>query len=102
MNLNKIQQALNTSFPEDSKRRLILAIISEDKDALPDILHILNTEREQNRELISEMNLQLSRADVCIQEPKLAKKDFVVGEISKFYHENQSLVKHCFPKTKTI
>ena len=98
MDLNKIQQVLNMEMPEESKRRTILNIISEDNNALPDMMGILNAEREQKQELILEMNMQLSRADVCIQEPKIAKKEFVLGEISKFYKEYAAHVRHCFPK----
>lgn len=98
MDLNKIQEALNMSLPEDSKRRMILNIISEDREALPALIHILNAERQAKDELISEMNLQLSRADVCIQEPKIGKNNFVIQEIDKFYRQYANYVRHCFPK----
>lgn len=88
-------------MPEANKRAVILDIISSDMDALKDMMSILHFERERKRQLISEMNLQLSRADVCIQEPKIAKREFVLTEIDKFYTENKDQIGHCFPKQKS-
>lgn len=46
MKLNKIKTVLDTnSFSDDIKKRLILSIIAEDKDAIPMILGILDAER---------------------------------------------------------
>lgn len=98
MDLNKIQLALNSGMPEANKRAVILNIISEDKDALIDMMDILHFERERKRQLITEMNLQLSRADVYIQNPKIVTPEFVLTEIRKFYEENKDYVHHCYRK----
>lgn len=96
MDLKKIQTILNTSHSDSLKRSVILDIIAEDENALVDMMKILATERERKRELISEMNMQLSRADVFIKCPKIAESDFITGEIEKFYQQHSSMVTHCY------
>lgn len=95
MDLNKIQKILSTNHSDSLKRNVILDIIAEDEEALLDMMKILVTERERKRELIMEMNFQLSRADVFIQCPKIAESDFITGEIKKFYDQHH-MVSHCY------
>ena len=95
MNLNKIKEIIETPLiSELDKERLIIDEISKNENVIPTILRILNTEREQSKELVSTMNLLLSKANVGLKEPKLNEDDFIQKEIAKFY--DTSKVNHCF------
>jgi hypothetical protein len=96
MNLDYIKKVLDSGMPAELKRRSILSIISKDENAIPEILEILNHERARKKELILEMNMQLSRADMTRKAPTLNDDDFVTKEIKKFYEENKEQVRHCF------
>lgn len=100
MDLNKIQQVLNMGIPDAVKRWTILNIISEDEDALVNMIEIIGMERTRKKELILEMNMQLSRADMGLQAPKLNDDNFIVKEIGKFYEANKEQIGHCFRNPK--
>ena len=96
IDLGKIDQALKSEMPKEIIRLDILRIIARDEAALPDLIHILEAERERKKALILEMNLQLSRAHMALIEPKLNEDGFVKGEISKFYQNNKDELSHCY------
>lgn len=99
MNLNKIKEIIEMPLiSEADKKNLILNEISKSDDVIPTILMILNSERERNNELVSTMNLLLSKADVGLKEPKLNEDGFMQKEISEFYDKAE--IKHCFKNTK--
>jgi hypothetical protein len=95
MDLTKIAEVLAAEIPKEMKRLAILMVISEDENAIPSLLQILANERQKKKELILEMNVQLSRAHMGLIEPKLDTK-FMIEEINKFYKENKEQLKHCF------
>lgn len=98
MDLDKIEEVIKRKYLDDNSKRLsILHIISEDEKALEDMMYILNAERIRKKELILEMNMQLSRADAFIQQPALADKSFILSKIKKFYEQFKGQVSHCFP-----
>jgi hypothetical protein len=95
MNLNKIKEIIEMPLiSETDKRNLIVDEISKSEDVVPTILMILNAERERKNELVSTMNLLLSKADVGLKEPKLNEDGFIQKQISAFYDTSE--VKHCF------
>lgn len=97
MNIKKITEIVNDPlYTDDIKEHLIIAVLADDKNVIPTILDILAVEREKKRQLISDMNFQLSRAHCAIEVPKLNKEHFVEKEIIKFYHKNKEEVRHCF------
>lgn len=101
MNLSAIKKVLDSKLlPKEAKEKAIIAILATDREVIPRILSILNEERKGNRELISNMNLELSRAHVFIdQEGKKVgnlTKNVVSDMIAKFYIENKERVTHCF------
>jgi hypothetical protein len=103
--INKIKEIVNNdSLPEQYQMRLIYFILAEDKDSLKHILEILDHERKSNSELIKEMNLELSRADSVLNDTVLFKnkKDFVTGEIFKFYTKYKDRIGHCFKNKEEI
>ncbi len=56
MDIKKIEQIVNTKLSDEQKEYLILCAISDDKNAIPTILQILDREREQKNELILDSN----------------------------------------------
>ena len=95
MNLNKIKEIIEMPLiSEADKKNLIIDEISKSEDVVPTILMILNAERERKNELVSTMNLLLSKADVGLKEPKLNEDGFIQKEISEFYDTSE--VNHCF------
>ena len=68
MNLNKIKEIIEMPLiSEADKQNLIINEISKNDNALPTLLGILNAERERKNELVSKMNLLLSKADVGLK-----------------------------------
>lgn len=109
MNLANLKIVLNSSQPDNIKRAAIISILAEDKQVIPLIMDILEQERIQNKELLSDMNLELSRSFITITDPNFAKegakakrdqpyisRDFVIGEIKKFYLKWHERIKCCF------
>lgn len=96
MNIEKIKKIVNSGQPDVTIRSLLLLAISEDERAIPDLLGILEAERVTKKELITELNFQLSRADTIIESPELNKDKFVRKEIASFYKKFAHLVSHCY------
>ena len=95
MNLNKIKEIIEMPLAsEANKKNLIINEISKSDSVVPTILMILNAERERKNELVSTMNLLLSKSYVILKEPKLNKDGFMQKEISEFYDTAE--VNHCF------
>lgn len=93
MNLELIQSIVNDSFvPAESKKKLILMAVATAEDAIPSILQIVEAERRQNKELILDLNANLSIALVALTDNyKGENKKFIVETIKKFYN-SQDLI----------
>jgi len=100
MNLDVIKQIVTGSYSDREKRALILQTLSEDESVIPDLLDILAFERKGRKELIQELNFQLSRAHTIIIAPELNKDKFVHKEIVDFYKKNKDKASHCFKITE--
>ena len=99
MNLNKIKKIIELPLiSEADKESLIINEISKNENVVPIILEILNAERVSKSELVSTMNLLLSKADVGLREPKFNEDGFMQKEISEFYDTAE--INHCFKNTK--
>lgn len=105
MNIQKIHDILNITIIDDkTKMELILDEIARDENAIPYILKILSTERARKKELLIDMNLELSRAHIYIEmhhesqkeSKEHANKFFVMDQIAKFYIKYKGIVTHCF------
>lgn len=109
MDLKKIEEVLQAPVDDKMKRAAILETIAMDKDAIKDVLEMLQEERSKNNEMIIEMNLNLSRAHIFIEEytpevvklkkdekPKTFDKYFVIDRISEFYIQYKNYINHCF------
>lgn len=112
MNIDKIKTIVNDPLLSDmEKESKIISVISQDDNAIPTLLAILSAERNFKKQLLLDMNLELSRADVHIQNPTLAARDakkdeqklaqareFVLNHITAFYVKYKGHISHCFNK----
>lgn len=122
MNINKITEIVkNPLLPHEAKEVLIIQVLAQDKNVIPTMMKILKEEREQNHELLMDMNLELSRADVHIENPMLGcgevtmkataknkekieeikrsqAREFVLNHITAFYVKYKGRITHCFNK----
>jgi hypothetical protein len=92
MNLENIKMIVNAGLLNWDK--LLLLEIAKDPQAIPMLLTLLDNERKENSELITDINFQLSRAHLALEQPEVNKGDFVQKEIRKFYKEGR--INHCF------
>lgn len=100
MNLSKIKIVVNSEEPDEIKERLIIQLIAEDEKVIPLVMKILQAEREEKKELISDSNAELSRALIVLDDDKLsyskgviAEPKWVVGEIKKHYIKYKHLIR---------
>lgn len=113
MNIEKITSVIiNPHYDDKQKESKIIDVLAEDPDCIEMVLRIIAGERRMKDELITDMNLELSRADVHIQEPLLASgipkgkdaekrihaKEFVLNHITAFYVKHKGQITHCFNK----
>lgn len=109
MNVSIIKEIVNNKMmPDDVKQLLIIGVLADDENVIPDILDVLDKERKNRKELITDMNLELSRAHIYIDEytesAKMEKarfnKGFILDNISKFYIKYTGKIIHCFNRFK--
>jgi len=106
MDIELFKKIIDSDLPQDLKEKHIIIILSKDKNVIPEMLKILGAERDLSEELIVNMNLELSRAQVYISERPEPKdeaklsfnKNFIVHAINQFYIKYSSYVNHCFKK----
>ncbi len=107
MNIKLITEIVNDrTNSEDEKRSLIIGVLARDKNAMPDILELLAEERKNKNELIIDFNLELSRANIYIDERPESKdeiknrfnKQFVTDEIRKFYIKYKDFIRNPYIK----
>lgn len=109
MNLADIKEIINNPvLPDPTKETMIIMSLSQDPKIIPDILQILNQERIFTNGLITEMNLELSRAHIFIDDLEFenVKKEtkrsgsftqtFVLDKIAEFYIKYKNNIRHCF------
>lgn len=108
MNIEAIKEVVeNNNYPDKIKENIILRIIADDRRAVPMILQMLDSEREDKENLIRESNSELSRALITLEDPNLGKKrpivelSFVTGEIRKHYLKWKNKIK-CNFKVKGL
>lgn len=110
MDLTKIKQVVNQDLlSDDQKRAVILMIIAEDKKAIPDLLEMLEAERQIRYDLIIDMNLELSRTAMYLKEFALEDKrrrsakdgggldrPFILDAVKQFYRKYRGIVEHAY------
>lgn len=86
----------------------IYKVLSKDEDIITNLLLTLESERQMKKDLIIDMNLQLSKAQIYINNVKETKHDqslsfnksFIMGEISDFYERYRGKISACFTLKK--
>lgn len=100
MDIKKLKGIINLPLPEDKIEEYIISFIAEDKEVIPNILRILGSERAEKNNLISDMNTELSRALVLLQDKniKYGKKvivnpNWVIEQIINHYKKWKDYIK---------
>lgn len=92
MNLENIKKIVNGGHP--NWKALLLNEIASDPQAIGYVMEMLDYERKENKQLITDLNFELSRAHLAIVHPEANKEGFVQKEITKFYDSGR--IGHCF------
>jgi hypothetical protein len=74
MDIKTIKQIVNSNLPLGQQEKAILSVLANDKKVIPYIMEILDNEREQNKELLLDTNLELSRALITLTTNSRGKK----------------------------
>lgn len=99
MDVDKIKLVVNNPIlSKDQQEQLIINILSEDKDILPTLLSILHVERQQQKEIIVDLNAEVSRYHIHINDPKLLKKnrEFLNEQTGMIYKKWKAFIRPCF------
>ena len=104
MDIDIIKDIVNSDSPNHLKENQLLFHLAKSESCIPTLLRILDRERSSNKELITDMNLELSRAHIYIDMMRESKEDskgsfnkgFILDEIAKFYFKYKQVVTHCF------
>ncbi len=129
MNLPELKSILNLDdsiYPKEAKEHLIIKSLSMDEKLIPTLMNILEQERRDKKELMSDMNLELSRAHIFIdehwpsnsafaeqadrrfgravkvKEEKGLHRGFVLDKIAEFYTKYKGRISHCFNRFNDI
>jgi hypothetical protein len=84
MDINGIQQIINSSASDEQKEWLIIELLSKDESVIPMMMKILDTERRRKSALTIEMNVLLSKAHLGLDNNKINKDGFIQNEIVAF------------------
>lgn len=99
MDLKLIKETLEQSYLSDEdKIKIILTIIARDQNAIPYLLNIIDIERITNRNIISDLNLEVSRYHIHMRDPKLLKqnKKFLNEETKTLYEKWKDFIQPLF------
>ena len=97
MNLSYIKTVIEKKgVPNEIKEDLILKELAESPKSIPFMLKMLEYERVQQKELLLDTNLELSKALLCIVKPKTMKKDWAIEQIKNHYKKWAHKIRCCF------
>lgn len=103
MDLKKIKEILDIdTAPDEVKESAIIDVLAEDKNLIPILLIILQTERSQKKEAILECSLALASSHMYINDTKVTGKkrtigrDCVLDMIKDFYEKYKGKIDHHF------
>lgn len=102
MNLKQLKDIILLNVPDETKEQMIIRELSKDESVIPLIMEILAYERKRKAELLEVINLELSRAHIGLENPKINKDHFMDKEIIKFYLKNKDHVGHCFKDLRNV
>ncbi len=103
----------DSTMSDEVKQSSIINVLAKDENVLTTIMHVLQKERLYRKDLLLDMNLELSRAHIFIDdympEPvKLRKnetgptftRNFVLDQIAAFYVKYKDTILHSFNRFK--
>ena len=96
MNIKELKSIINSGLPDDIIRFRIINSLAKDENVIPDVIRILERERQFKKELCDEMNLLLSKAHIALDNKKFNEGNFIQKEIIDFYKRHKGYVGHCF------
>lgn len=98
MDLEKIKQIIEYDIPQEQKESMILQVIGKDESVLIYMLGMLSHERQSKKELIQDLNLEVSRYHIHINDKSLLKKNlnFLNKETKSLYERWKCYVKPLF------
>ena len=96
MNINRIREIINYPLSDEMISSAIIEEIAKDKNVITTVLMMLSAERDMDKELISNMNLLLSKSLVGLEEPKFNKEGFMQKEIRELYAKYKGVIGSCF------
>lgn len=101
MKYKELVQAL-TTLPEEQGKHVIMLYMSQDKNIIPSLIGMLEMERETKKELLRDMNLNLSRNllglihNSGVKKEDVEQREFFIKETKEFYITNEEQVRCCF------
>ena len=104
MDIDVIKDIVNSDASIESKKTQLYHHLAMDETCISTLLRVLDRERAMKKELIQDMNQELSRAHIYIDMMKESKADskqsfnkgFVLDEIANFYFKYKQFVTHCY------
>lgn len=97
MDFKLIKTIINNQFLSDKdKEELILAHISDSENAITYVLMMLNAEKKQKKELISDFNEVVSIGSIYAGKNKLVKKTFLQQKYIEFYEKWKDRISNTF------
>ena len=96
MNIKELKMIINSGLSEDIIESEIINSLAKDENVIPDVLRILERERQFKKELHDEMNVLLSKAHIGLDDKKFNEGNFMQKEIINFYTKYKGYVGHCF------
>jgi hypothetical protein len=97
MDFKLIKTIIDTQLLSDKeKERLILKHISDSENAITYVLMLLNAERKNNKDLISDLNEVVSIGSVFVGKNKLVKKPFLQKKYIDFYEKWKDRISNRF------
>ena len=87
MNLEKIKEIVNSNILEEYKKQRILKELSQDPNVVNTLIELLSLERTRGKELIADLNLEVSRYNVHVNNIELLNSniDFLNTETKNLY-----------------
>lgn len=97
MDIKEIKKIVNSDlYSDEMKESKIIDCLAKDENVIPTMMTILSREREMKSEMLTDMNVLLSKSETALTTPKLNTGGFIQKEIMAFYKKYKNVVNHCF------
>lgn len=87
-----------TNLDDEQKYQLILRELAKDYDAVHQIISVIQNNLLLQKELVRELNHEVSRYHIHINDSKLLKKnkDFLNKQTEKMYEDYKKYISPCY------